>query len=132
MKKSIRNKEYSIDEAIAYYILGYEKYKKSKEQNGIGDILKSILEVAQDNLNATEIKGVDNDLLKKVNFSWTLTGDDFISYATCIFYVLINREQIITEEKIVKCFLSEIHIHHPRNTVKEASFILSNLISEYD
>ena len=55
---------------------------------------------------------------------------DFLSYATCIFYVLLNREENITEEKIVKEFLKELHSHHPRRVIKEAEVILTRMFPE--
>ena len=114
MKKDIRNKECAIQEVVAYYILGYRKYNEESEQKGFADLLKNILEIAKENFDTTEIKGVDINLLKRINFNWVLNSDDFVSYATCIFYVLMNREENITEEKIVREFLKELHSHHPR------------------
>lgn len=128
MKKDIRNKEYMIQEAVAYYVLGYREYEKSNKENDLLQILKSILEIARDNLNKTQIEGVNTELLSRINFSWTLSSDDFMAYATTIFYVLTKRENKITEEKIVKEFLAEIHSHHPRRTLKEAELILDKLI----
>ena len=32
MKKNIKNKEYTMEEATAYYILGYKRYLKNKEK----------------------------------------------------------------------------------------------------
>ena len=130
MKKNVRNKKYAIMEAVGYYILGYKRYEQNINQNGLGDILKNIVEVAQENLNSTEITGVNTELLKRINFNWTLSADDFISYAICIFYVLINREIQITDEKIVKEFLSEIHSHHPRKIMKEADIISDQVFPE--
>ncbi len=126
MKKNIKNKEYTMEETVAYYILGYRRYKQNKKQNELGDILKNILEVAQENINTTNIKGIDIDISKIIDFSWILSGNDFVAYAVCIFYVLINREKIITDEKIIKEFLTELHSHHPRRTMKEAKLILEN------
>lgn len=94
MKKDIRNKEYAIQEVVAYYILGYRKYKEESKNKGFEDLLKNILETAKENIDTTEIKGVNINLLKRINFNWVLNSDDFISYATCIFYVLMNREKI--------------------------------------
>lgn len=130
MKKDIKNKDYVIEEAVSYYILGYKRYEQNKDQNGLIDVLKNIVEVAQENINATEVKGVNIELLEKINFSWLLSPDDFIAYATCIFYVLMNREMQITDEKIVKEFLRELHSHHPRRTMKEAEIILENVFPE--
>lgn len=130
MKKSIRNKEYTMEEAVAYYILGFKRYNKDKQKKGLEDILKNILEIAKENIDTTEIKGVDINLLKRINFNWILNSDDFVSYATCIFYVLINREENITGEKIVKEFLREIHSHHPRRTMKEAELILTKMFPD--
>lgn len=130
MKKDIRNKEYAIQEVVAYYILGYRKYKDESEQKGFADLLKSILETAKENIDTTEIKGVDINLLKRINFNWVLNSDDFVSYATCIFYVLMNREENITEEKIVREFLKKLHSHHPRRVIKEAEVILTNLFPD--
>ncbi len=130
MKKDIRNKEYAIQEVVAYYILGYRKYNEESEQKGFADLLKNILEIAKENFDTTEIKGVDINLLKRINFNWVLNSDDFVSYATCIFYVLMNREENITEEKIVREFLKELHSHHPRRVVKEAEVILTNLFPD--
>ncbi len=130
MKKNVRNKKYAIKEAVSYYILGYKRYEQNINQNGLGDILKDIVEVAQENLNSTEITGVNTELLNRINFNWILSADDFISYAICIFYVLINREIQITDEKIVKEFLSEIHTHHPRKIMKEAEVILESVFPE--
>ena len=97
MKKNIRNKEYTMEEAVAYYILGFKKCSENNQKKGLEDILKNILEIAKENIDTNEIQGVNTNLLKRINFSWTLTSDDFVSYATCIFYVLINREQKITD-----------------------------------
>ena len=94
------------------------------------DILKNILEIAKENIDTNEIQGVNTNLLKRINFNWSLTSDDFVSYATCIFYVLINREQKITDEKIVKEFLRELHSHHPRRTMKEAELILTKMFPD--
>ena len=130
MKKDIRNKEYAIQEVVAYYILGYRKYKEESKNKGFEDLLKNILETAKENIDTTEIKGVNINLLKRINFNWVLNSDDFISYATCIFYVLMNREKNITEEKIVKEFLKELHSHHPRRVIKEAELILTKLFPD--
>ena len=112
VKKNVRKKEYEIQEAVSYYILGYKRYERNKEQDGLKGILRNILEIAQESLN----------------IGWFLSANDFIAYATCVFYVLINREIQITDEKIVKEFLSEIHSHHPRKIMKEAEIILDNLL----
>jgi hypothetical protein len=117
-----------IQEAVAYYVLGYREHEKSNKENDLLQILKSILEIARNNLNKTQIEGVNTELLSRINFSWTLSSDDFMAYATTIFYVLTKRENKITEEKIVKEFLAEIHSHHPRRTLKEAELILDKLI----
>lgn len=130
MKKDIRNKEYAIQEVVAYYILGYRKYNEESQKKGLADLLKNILETAKENIDTTEIKGVDIDLLKRINFNWVLNSDDFVSYATCIFYVLLNREENITEEKIVKEFLKELDSHHPRRVIKEAEVILTRMFPE--
>lgn len=128
MKKDIRKKEYMIQEAVAYYILGYKKYKKTNKENDLLQILKNILEVTKENLYTTQVKGVNTELLNKIHFSWRLSADDFVAYATCIFYVLTNRENKITEEKIVKEFLTTIHSHHPKRVMQEAELILDKLI----
>lgn len=130
MKKNIRDKEYTMEEAVAYFILGYKRCNENNQKRGLEDILKNILEIAKENIDTNEIQGVNTNLLKRINFSWTLTSDDFVSYATCIFYVLINREQKITDEKIVKEFLRELHSHHPRRTMKEAELILTKMFPD--
>ena len=130
MKKNIRNKEYTMEEAVAYFILGYKRCNENNQKRGLEDILKNILEIAKENIDTNEIQGVNTNLLKRINFSWSLTSDDFVSYATCIFYVLINREQKITDEKIVKEFLRELHSHHPRRTMKEAELILTKMFPD--
>lgn len=130
MKNNIKNKEYTMREAVSYYILGYKRYEQNIEQNGLEDILKDIAEVAQENIDNEEIVGVNSDLLDRINFDWLLSANDFIAYATCVFYVLINREIQITDEKIVKEFLKELHLHHPRKTMKEAEIILEKVFPE--
>lgn len=130
MKKNARNKMYAIKEAVSYYILGYKKYEQNINQNGLGDILKDIVEVAQENLNSIEITGVNTELLNRINFDWQLSSNDFIAYAVCIFYVLINREMQITDEKIVKEFLKQLHSHHPRRIMKEAEIIAEQIFPE--
>lgn len=130
MKQDIRKKEYMIQEAFAYYVLGYQRYKKDNNENDFKQILKNILEVASDNINTTQITGVNTNLLNRINFSWMLSADDFVAYAVCIFYVLNKREKNITDEKILKEFLSELHTHHPRKILKEAEFILTNFFPD--
>ena len=95
MKKDIRNKEYAIQEVVAYYILGYRRYSENIQKKSLRDLLKDILKVARENIDTTEIKDVDINLLKRINFNWILNSDDLVSYATCIFYVLLNREENI-------------------------------------
>lgn len=119
-----------IQEAFAYYILGFQKYSKDNDNNDCIQILKNILEVANENLDSTEIKGVNTNLLNRINFSWELSADDFVAYAVCIFYVLTNREKQITDEKILKEFLLELHTHHPRRILKEANFIIDNFFPD--
>lgn len=130
MKRNIKNKKYDIKEAVSYYILGYKRYEQNIEQNGLGDILKDIAEVAQENLDTEEITEVNPELLNRINFDWQLSSNDFIAYAVCIFYVLINREMQITDEKILKEFLKELHTHHPRRTMREAEVILESVFPE--
>ena len=130
MKKNVKNKKYTKKEAVSYYILGYKRYEQNISQNGLGDILKDIVEVAQKNIENEEIVGVNIDLLNRINFDWLLSSNDFIAYAVCVFYVLINREMQITDEKIVKEFLRELHSHHPRKIMKEAKIILEKILKE--
>lgn len=130
MKKNIKNKNYTMKEAVSYYILGYKRYEQNTEQNGLADILKNIVQVAQENIENKGNVVVSNDTLNRINFDWLLSANDLIAYATCIFYVLINREIQITDEKIVKEFLKELHLHHPRKTMKEAEIILENCFPE--
>ncbi|MBS5853666.1 MAG: hypothetical protein KIC56_00365 [Clostridium sp.] len=130
MKKNIKNKNYTMKEAVSYYILGYKRYEQNTEQNGLADILKNIVQVAQENIENKENVVVSNDILNRINFDWLLSANDLIDYAVCIFYVLINREIQITDEKIVKEFLKELHLHHPRKTMKEAEIILENCFPE--
>ena len=42
MKKNIRNKEYTMEEAVAYYILGFKKCSENNQKKGLEDILKNI------------------------------------------------------------------------------------------
>lgn len=130
MKKNVKNKKYDIKETVSYYILGYKRYEQNIEQNGLKDILKDIVEVSQENNDKEEITGVNKNLLNRINFNWQLSLKDFIAYAVCVFYVLINREMQITDEKIVKEFLSEIHLHHPRKIMKMAETILEQVFPE--
>lgn len=122
-----------VKEAIAYYILGYEKYhteiKDIKKKHWI-IILKFILEMVRDDVDTQEVIVRNKKLLDTIPFSWKLTPDDFFAYATCIFYVLTNREKEITPKKIVTEFLSEVYSHHPRKTLKEANFILDEFFPE--
>lgn len=133
MKANIGNINMEIKEAIAYYILGYEKYyskiKEIRKKHWI-IIIKFVLEMARDEIDTKEVILQNEKLLSTIPFSWELTPDDFLAYATCIFYVLTNREKEITPEKIVTEFLSEVHSHHPRRTLKEANFILDELFPE--
>ena len=113
---------------MAYYILGYQKYSKENAENDYIQILKNILEVSSNDINV--VKSINNNLLDRINFSWVLSADDFVAYAVCIFYVLTKREKKITEEKILKEFLSELHTHHPRKILKEANFIIDNFFPD--
>ena len=72
MKKNVKNKKYDIKEAVGYYIVGYKRYEQNTEQNGLFDILKNVVQVAQENLNSTEILGANTELLNRINFNWTI------------------------------------------------------------
>lgn len=87
-------------------------------------MLHDIIETTQNIESKQAIQGVKKNLLERIHFSWVLTTDDMVAYATCIFYVLTKREKEINEEKIVKEFLKEIHSHHPRRTLQEANVII--------
>ena len=132
MKKNIKKSEFTMNEAVAYYIVGYEKAKeeiKRMDNKNWVVILKHIIECVRD-YELKDIQKVivqNKELLKTIKFKWILSPDDFVSYATCIFYVLINREEQITNEKIVAEFISEMYMHHPRKTLKEANFILDQV-----
>ena len=131
--QKINKKNYKIKEAIAYYILALKKYNekiKDIEKDHWIIILKLILELTRDEVNTKNTIIENKELLEKIPFSWELTSDDLFAYATCIFYVLTNREKEITPEKIVTEFLSEIHLHHPRKTMKEANFILDEFFPD--
>ena len=128
MIKDIRKKDFVIQESLAYYILGYQKYSKENAGNDYIQILENILEVSSNDING--VKSINNNLLDRINFSWVLSADDFVAYAVCIFYVLTKREKKITEEKILKEFLSELHTHHPRKILKEANFIIDNFFPD--
>ncbi len=131
--QKLNKKNYKIKEAIAYYILGLKKYneqiKEIKKDHWI-IILKYVLEHTRDEVDTRNTIIKNKEILDKIPFSWELTSDDLVAYATCIFYVLTNREKEITPEKIVTEFLSEIHSHHPRKTMKEANFILDEFFPE--
>ena len=129
----IIKRTYTIQEIVAYCIYGYRKCfikdeanKKEKFQL----ILKSILEVANEISKEQIVQKVDANLLKRVHFEWRMQESELLAYAACIFFVLVNREQKITDEKIVKEFLSELHIHHPRRTKMEANVILENFFKK--
>ena len=131
--QKINKKNYKVKEAIAYYILGLKKYNekiKDIEKDHWIIILKLILELMRDEVDTKNTIIKNKEILDKIPFSWELTSDDLVAYATCIFYVLTNREKEITAEKIVTEFLSEIHLHHPRKTIKEANFILDEFFPE--
>lgn len=132
MKKDIKKSEFTINEAVAYYIVGFqnaEKEIKEKNDKNWVIILKHIIESVRD-YELKDIQKVivqNKDLLKTIKFKWILSPDDFVSYGTCIFYVLTNREEQITNKKIITEFISEMYIHHPRKTLKEANFILDQV-----
>ena len=131
--QKINKKNYKIKEAIAYYILALKKYNekiKNIEKDHWIIILKLILELIRDEVDTKNTIIKNEEILDKIPFSWELTADDLFAYATCIFYVLTNREKEITPEKIVIEFLSEVHLHHPRKTMKEANFILDEFFPD--
>lgn len=132
-----KKSEFTINEAVAYYIVGFQNAEREiKEKNNKNwvIILKQIIESVRD-YELKDIQKVitqNKDLLKTIKFKWFLSPDDFVSYATCIFYVLTNREEQITNKKIVTEFISEMYIHHPRKTLKEANFILDQAFPKYE
>lgn len=127
MKNNKKNRKYTMREAVSYYILGYKRYEQKKENNGMENILRYLVEVVEEN---KEITVVNSKLLDKVNFDWLISSNDFFAYAVCIFYVLINKGLQITEEKIVNEFLRELHTYHPRTIIKEAEDILEKVFPE--
>ena len=132
MKNDIRKKDFDIKEEVAYYILGYEKYIQTNDNNNdeFIQIIKCILEVAKDDMDSQKTKDINNKYLNRINFSWKMSADEFIAYAICIFYVLTQRAERITDERVVKQFLSEIHLHSPRRILKEADFIINSLFPD--
>ena len=137
MKQYIKckNRTYNIDEAIAYYILGFKEYSSEVEKIKKKDwiiIIKFILELSNDEVKMEKTIEEHKELLKKIQFAWKLSTNDFTAYATCIFYVLTNREKVITPEKIVNEFLSRIYLHHPRRVMQEAEFLWSQYVPEND
>ena len=43
MKKDIRNKEYAIQEVVAYYILGYRKYNEESQKERFSRFIKKYI-----------------------------------------------------------------------------------------
>lgn len=58
-----------IQEAFAYYVLGYQRYREDNNENDFKVILKNILEAASENINTTQVTGVNTNLLNRINFS---------------------------------------------------------------
>ena len=134
MKLNINNVEYTIQEVIMFFIIGYDRYKnqyskniENNKKNQFKYIIKSILETSKSKLEEQELLIINKNVFEKELFDWKFIDDDILSYATCVFYVLLNRENIITNEMIIKEFLSEIKKHHPRTTRKEANVILERI-----
>lgn len=125
----MEDRYYSMQELVALCILGYKKYQeqnKSNDKKKLENIIKNVLELAEKNIKIENIKSFNTDLLREINFKWKMTADEVLAYSTCVFYVLTKRDEKITEEKIVKEFLSELYTHHPRRIRLEADIILEN------
>lgn len=124
---------YSMQELVALCILGYKKYQSKNKKNDkekLTNIIKNVLELAEKKIEIEDITSFNTDLLKEINFKWKMTAEEVLAYSTCVFYVLTKRDEEITEENIVKEFLSELYTHHPRRIRLEADFILGNFLQK--
>lgn len=130
MKQNIRKMDYKVKEALAYYILAERISKKQNKGKDCLTIIRNLLLTAGNVDKKVAVSKVNIELLDKIDFFWTITADEFVAYATCIFYVLTKREKEITEEMITKEFFTELHSHHPRRIMKEAEFILEEFFPD--
>ena len=129
----MEDRYYSMQELVALCILGYKKYQSNNKKNDkqqLKNIIKNVLELAEKKIEIEDITSFNTDLLKAIKFKWQMTADEVLAYSTCVFYVLTKRDEEITEENIVKEFLSELYSHHPKRTRIEADIILENFFPD--
>lgn len=105
----LMNKKYTVKQAVAYFI---ESYVNVEEKLNFKKIMnKLILTLIQ-----IDEKGIVETIkVPEIDYYWTITVEQLISYAYIIFEKLTNTKRKIDIRDIIEEFKSTIKLYSPNN-----------------
>ena len=113
--EKLLNKQYSVKQMIAYFIVGFENASDKQDMKGI---LNSIAETIVKVENTKVLDMIDIQTISKVDYYWNLNVEQVLSYGYLIFERLLKAKQIINVEDIMKEFLVIVKLYSADNAVE--------------
>lgn len=110
--KKIENKKYSVKQALAYYIVSFNKVKEKEFESIIKNLIETLIDMPDEN---KVLEQIDTDLLAEVENYWTLTVDQVVSYAYIMFYNLTFAGQSFIDKDILGEFIFIMRLYSPNS-----------------
>lgn len=110
--KKIENKKYSVKQALAYYIVSFNKVKEKEFESIIKNLIETLIDMPDEN---KVLEQIDTDLLAEVENYWTLTVDQVVSYAYIMFYNLTFAGQSFIDKDILEEFIFIMRLYSPNS-----------------
>ena len=96
--KNIENKKYSVKQALAYYIVSFNKSKEKDFESLMKKLIEILIDIQDEN---KVLEQINRDFILEIENYWTLTLDQVVSYAYIMFYNLTFAGQSFTDKDIL-------------------------------
>ena len=97
--KNIENKKYSVKQALAYYIVSFNKSKEKDFESLMKKLIEILIDIQDEN---KVLEQINRDFILEIENYWTLTLDQVVSYAYIMFYNLTFAGQSFTDKDILE------------------------------
>lgn len=110
--KKIENKKYSVKQALAYYIVSFNKVEEKEFENLMKKLIETLIDMPDEN---KVLEQVNTELLVKIENYWTLTLDQVTAYGCIVFHKLAFVKQQFSENEILQEFIYAMRLYSPNN-----------------
>ena len=110
--KNIENKKYSVKQALAYYIVSFNKSKEKDFESLMIKLIEILIDIQDEN---KVLEQINRDFILEIENYWTLTLDQVISYAYIMFYNLTFAGQSFIDKDILEEFIFIMKLYSPNS-----------------